>query len=292
MFRMLQEGGWPAMLALFVGVVALLVAVAGVAAIGFARRTAFVIGLVALGLASIAALVGALGVAWGHMQVERALGMIENAAVVERILGVGYREAGNCGTIGCAVAILPIVLGAIAALVGSRAPGSGMGRTFVALGLVGFAVVTALAALATSFSRPPPGKYALDLEDETGWHVADARATIDIPGKRDEGCDALDDALKDLRISRAGEVPTRFARDLDGVVPGTRAEAARCAREVFERIKLAGGSAVRMSSASMYGRGPSTWTRDTLLDAPILVDDGLRKEIAAWSPEPRKRSLR
>lgn len=314
MFRMIQEGGWPAMLSVVVGFVAVIVGIVALGALAASKRTAFVVGCASMALASLASMIGALGVAWGHRQVERALGMIENAAVVERILGMGYREAANCGTIGFAVALVPLVLGAIAALVGSRAPapltahfgpmdafrgptpplgpppGPGWTRTIAALCLAGFALLCATGALATSFSRPPPGKYALDLEDQPGWHVAEARETIDIPGKREEGCDDLDAALGDLRSSRAGQTPVRFSREPDTIAAGTRAEATRCAREVFDRIRRGGGSAPRMSGSWSIGvSGPTTWTRDLLLDSALLLDDEVRKEVDAWSPPPRKR---
>jgi TonB family protein len=306
MFRMLQEGGWPAWLSLFVGVFALLAAGGGLVSLAFSKRVAFVVGTIALALSSLAAIVGALGVAWGHRQVEQVRWLVDNAATQERLVAAGYAEAANCGIVGFAAAIVPIVLGAIAALVGSRAappqvvphwgpmdafrgpsppvgppPGPGMGRTVAALVAAGFATLCALAALGTSFSKPPPGKYALDVDDRDGWRLAEAHATLGTPGMFEDGCDALDEALSALRVSGPREVPPRFGRNPDSIVPGTTAEATRCARDVFERVKK--GKATRKGAAPSAKR---EWTREELLGSPLLLDAALRREIEEWPPAP------
>lgn len=275
--HILRDGGWPAMLAVLIGVFALLTCGIAALCLAFSRRAAFFTGLAGLALSSLASIVGALGVAYGHWSLERAMGggFLDNAAMVERIVRMGYREAAGCGIVGFAVAILPILLGGVAVLVGA-----GPGKRAVAAVAVACAAAAALVALAASFSKPPKGTYALALDDEQGWDVAEARAEIDVPGKHDQGCGQLDEALASLALPRRTDEAPTFSRDPDSIAPGTRAAATACARDVFDRLKK-GETVTRYRRLDVA----SSWSKESLLESPLLVDDRLRRDVAAYETD-------
>jgi hypothetical protein len=314
MMDVLREGGLPALVSLAVGLLALLTGGVAVLMLAFARRAAFAVGIAAIGLAVLSAAAGFGGTFHGKRVTDEALSALDDEVLVERIRKMGYAEAQRCGQIGFAASILPLVLGAIAAGVGSRAPRPlthpgpnpvgyrdaphapppplGWGRTLVALGVAGFGLAAAGSSLAVGTAAPPAGPYGFAVADDDAWQLAIAHRRVAPEGTG--GCHGLDAAFRALWLTpeRPREMPRRFGRDPSELVPGVTETATRCARAIFEEVK----------HTETHGRPPPTtggfdatmarqlepaWTRNALLESPLLLDEALADEIAAWEPPPK-----
>lgn len=117
---LIREGGIGAYAAIaFGGVGAMLGAFALVALLG-KSRSAFGLGIAVLTVSALTAGVGMLGTVYGRYQVTRAVAFVGSGIDTERLLRAGHREAQSSSWVGFFAALLPLALGALAAVVGSR----------------------------------------------------------------------------------------------------------------------------------------------------------------------------
>ena len=299
---MVKEGGFGALVALFLGVVGLIVAIgAGVTAVA-SRRAAFYVGIAALVLASLASGVGLLGMAMGWRNTQAAVaGATVDAVQRYRIVREGYFESQSSAKIGFGASVLPLLLGAAAALVGAGAkrapapapqwrppggapPKESSGGRWVAAGIAAaFALLTTGGALAATFTSPPKAKYEFEIEDSEAWDLASAREQVDTDAEL--GCDKLDQALDALwRSSDRRQWPRQFLRNPDTLVPDWRVAATTCVGKIWAHVKTDGEWTRSTASPGLYGFGsapPKTWTPGALLDSPLLVDEALHTELLA-----------
>ena len=121
MWMTIKEGGIGAFGALGLGLLALMVGSLALLCLMFSRKTAYVLGLVTLVLAFTTAGVGLLGVSLGRRQTDQALEGVSDISKSqsERIRHEGYAESLSAAKVGFGSALLPLVLGAIAAFVGA-----------------------------------------------------------------------------------------------------------------------------------------------------------------------------
>ncbi len=307
---MVREGGFGALVALFLGVLGAFAGLGAIATLLASRRAAYWVGFAALLLAFLAGGAGLGGMALGWSTTQRAVaGGAVDAVQRDRILQEGFKESQGAAKIGCGAALLPLVLGAIAALGAAGAkkadlppppgawnpaagpppmpPASGGGGRFVLAAIATLlALLTTVGGAVAASGAPPPAKYAFAEEDSDAWALASARELVDTD--HDRGCDDLDAALH--RFLPPGAVPSWprvFARDPDALVRDWRTTATACARGIWGHVKTTPGWSRSGSGASAYGLALSptkTWTRDDLLDSPLLVDEALHAEILAAAP--------
>jgi hypothetical protein len=295
---MVKEGGLGAMLALGLGILGLGVAIACGVVLAMSRRAAFATGLVALALAVLAPTAGVLGMMAGRHTTERALeGAGVSRVTADRIRKEGYRESQGAAKIGFGAAVVPLLAGAIAALLASRersaptephdprapwaSPPRANGRALAASVAAVFALLAAGGAFAAGAAPLPRGKYDFDVDDRHAWALADARERVETDF--DAGCDELDTALVDLwEADSRIEWPRTFRREPDELVPDARATAKRCAQAIWNDVKAKGQLTRGGSPYPVYvGRPARTWDRDALLASPLLLDEALYQEVLA-----------
>ena len=116
MWMAVRECGWPAFVAIFVGLVGLAVGVVALVLAATSKgRGGALAGLAAVVLAVACAGVGALGVWRGRAVVGAVLGSEAiDPEMKERIREQGYKEAGQCLNVGLVDAAAPLLLGIIA----------------------------------------------------------------------------------------------------------------------------------------------------------------------------------
>jgi hypothetical protein len=265
---MLRNGGPAAYAAAFFGALGVVVGIVAIIALFFSRRTARVLGVVALVIASFSASVGVIGMQVARRKIDAML--VEQSstlppALAERIRVEGFLEAQCAAKIGLVSALGPLVLGGIAAAAGALSTRK-WALTIIAAILAG--VPTAGALLASQADAHP--RYPFDPLQPAPWDLEYARARVDV--NLVDGCDDLHDALDESREA---------SLDPASIVPDWREAATRCAKGIFVEIKKANGEWRRPTAPGSL-KEPRVWTARTLLDSPLLVDDELRREVAAY----------
>jgi len=114
------EFGWPAFAALGGGSLATLLGVVALALALIKPRTGLLLGIVALAASLGAPGVGFAGMLWARQRVDAILtsGVVDPEQT-DRLRTEGYREAGQCISVGTTIGILPIVMAAIAIGIGA-----------------------------------------------------------------------------------------------------------------------------------------------------------------------------
>jgi TonB family protein len=303
LWMMMREGGFGATLAVLLGLMGLLVGLGAAATLIASRRAAFGVGIAALALAFLTGVSGIAGMALGWRSVQQAVaGGVVDQVDRDRILREGFEEAQGAAMIGFGASLLPLLLGglATAASAGAKGPapapvppgwnvaagpppappsGSG-GRIAIAAVGIGLGLLTTIGAFVASHTAPPATKYAFEEDDGEAWALASAREHVDTD--HDRGCDELADALGRLQApGTRASWPRVFVRDPDKLVPDWRVAATACATGIWAHVKAASRWSRRPDT---LGTAPKVWTRDELLDSPLLVDETLHAEITALPP--------
>jgi hypothetical protein len=305
-WMMVREGGWGAFLALFFGLVGMLVGMGAAVTLIFSRRAAFYVGVFALVTATFAAATGVLGMASGRRTADRAIAAASISHIQrDRIRSEGYKEAAGAARVGFDASMVPLLLGLVAVALGAGAkrvaggptyappgafappppkPPSSAGR-WVAGGVVAaFALLTSVGALASSKAPLPQGKYAFPEDDVDAWDLAEARETYDTDHER--GCDDMDQALQPFWVPPdRRQWPRVFARDPSAVVPDWSTVATACAETLTTEMRT--GKITFTHPGSPDGRrGPKTWDPEALLESPLLVDPRIHAELVAATTGP------
>jgi hypothetical protein len=254
MWMMVKEGGWGAMLAVLFGSLGIILGIVSLGLLAISRKVAHAMGVVTLGFALLAPMVGVLGMASGRRMTDGALhGESVGPGTKIRIRHEGYRESQSSARVGFYAGLLPLLLGATAAFLGARKkpedPPSSLRWAFA--GVAGaFAFLTSGGALAVSAGPLPP-----DMSMEEA-RLLDARAEID--DHVGNGCHELERTLNDSywHPTDRTEWPRQFSPDPHKLVPDFDAIATKCARQ----LKSEGRS-------------------DELLTSPLLVDEALKKDL-------------
>lgn len=286
LIMMLREGGFGAYLALGLGGLGLLLGSVAVIALLARSPSAFSLGVVTLVTGAAAAGVGIGGTLFGRRQVQEALAMVGSRIDGERILMAGFGEAANAALIGFGAALLPLLLGAVTALAGARLPRAqtrvqgyaeaqpsgdeSTAGTMVAAGFIAVGLLATAGAWVVAHQPIPQGRYGFSVEDQHAWDLAGALDEVTAGNPR--GCDRLHEALQSFwDLSDPREWPRRKRRDVPASLSAWRASADRCALKVLEGLGTESGGAA--------------WTRDGLLDSPLLQDDALHERALAWVPK-------
>jgi hypothetical protein len=238
------------------GVVGIVAGVVGIASAARQRR-AFALGIVALALAFVAAAAGVLGTDADRRATDRDAAEIAVRGSRQIALHDGYLSAQSRASRGARDATLPLVLGALAAFLGTRKTESPLRRRTTAAAAC-VALLTTGGAWAAARSRIPPF-----IAHET-VELLDARDRIDTDLAL--GCRELESSAQSRwHPADRKEWPRHFAPDPRADVPDFDMVATRCLQKKFTE---AHGS-----------RGV-----DDLLESPLLVDDDLRAALRAYMP--------
>jgi len=283
---MLREGGVGAYAAVALGALGLLLGVVAVIAFLSRSASAFLLGLATLVVGLGAAGAGVAGALHGQRQTRLAAASIDSSVTAERVLQAGDAEARNAALVGFAASGLPVVLGALAALAGARlartpsrvqghgerasSADAGAAPTVVAVTFTLMALLAWAGAGLVGFGRPPSTRYRFATDDHDAWGLAAALEEVerDTPS----ACDRLHEALTRFwEPSHPRQWPRRMRHEVPPELSQWRAAADGCAERV-------------LTSLDQPAANPTAWTRDGLLDSPLLQDDTLRARALAWSP--------
>ncbi len=282
--EMIQEGGLGSYAAIaFGGLGFMLGAFALVALLG-KSRSSFGLGIAALLVSALTAGVGMLGTVYGRYQVTRAMAFVGSGVDMERILHIGHREAQSSSWVGFFAALIPLALGALAAVVGSRlqqpqtrkqgfaepvvSTDDGLSsQTVMAFIFVGIGVLASGGAWAMAHSELPKLRYSFDDEDSQSWDLA--RAMEDVKSEKPDGCNRLSsalDAYRDLNLEDLDAWPPKM-RPIHPELSGWRAAADVCAQR---------------AAASLDGEPlDPPWTQQGVLRSVLLHDGALRARVLA-----------
>lgn len=269
--------------ALGVGGLGLLLGAVAIIALLARSPSAFTLGVVTLITGAAAAGAGVAGTLLGRRQVQDALAMVGSKLDGERLLMAGYSEARNAALIGFGAALLPLLLGAFAALAGSRLPRAqtrvqgyaevsspaddSIAGTMVAAGFIAVALLATAGAWVVAHQPTPQGRYGFAVDDHDAWGLAGALDEVTSDTTR--GCDRLHEALQPFwGANDPREWPRRMRREIPASLSTWRASADRCALKVLDGL----GNETEGAA----------WTRDGLLDSPLLQDDALHERALAW----------
>ena len=251
--EMIQEGGLGAYAAIaFGGLGFMLGAFALVALLG-KSRSSFGLGIAALVVSALTAGVGMLGTVYGRYQVTRAVAFVGSGVDMERILHIGHREAQSSSWVGFFAALIPLALGALAAVVGSRlqqpqtrrqgfaepvvSTDDGLSsQTVMAFIFLGISVLASGGAWAMAHSELPKLRYSFNEADEHSWELA--RALDDVKMERPNGCTKLSQALdhyRDLNLEDINAWPPKM-RPIHAELSGWRAAADVCAQRAADSL--------------------------------------------------------
>lgn len=283
LLRLLQEGGIGAWAALALGVIG---TIAGVVSLGAAlgrTRAAFGLGVTTLLLSVLAAAAGIGGTLWGHVQMERALVHID-PVMRERLTQVGTAEAAGASLVGCFAALLPLVLGAFAALVGAKTASAptrrqGLeqvtstdersGRVVLGLVFVGVAALGVAGAWVMAQRPAPPGRYGFAVDDSAAWDLA---AAMDgVTARRFGSCRQLERGL--AGFFDASTWPRKPLRPVPPTLAGWKEKADECVTLVL--------AARTAPPEPQVDEGRDAWTLET---SALLHDEALRAKVLAPPP--------
>lgn len=284
---LIREGGIGAYAAIaFGGVGAMLGAFALVALLG-KSRSAFGLGIAVLTVSALTSGVGMLGTVYGRYQVTRAVAFVGSGIDTERLLRAGHREAQSSSWVGFFAALLPLALGALAAVVGSRlqrprtrtqgfaepvvSTDDGLSsQTVMAFIFVGISAVPSGGAWAMAHSELPKTRYSYDEMDSDGWALA--AALDDVKNEKPHACDQLAVALDRYRETESKlDAWPRKMKPIHAELSGWRAAADACAQRI--------ATSLDDDSLSL------PWTQAGLLRSSLLQDDALHARVLSWTPK-------
>ncbi|MFT3712371.1 MAG: AgmX/PglI C-terminal domain-containing protein [Archangium sp.] len=313
--EMMREGGPLAMVAVALGFLGVILGgIALVLGLG-GSRAGFGLGIATLILATLASAAGIGGTLIGKKQVENALLFVDNDVDKSRILKMGHKEASGAATLGAFAALLPLLLGAVGALSGGRAPGPSSrrqgidlaagpqpetsGRAVLAVVFIGIAALAASGAWVTGHRPPPTAKYDFDEADTQSWELASAVNEAELATQPFDAHPKpkLSDELPDrfatttglnreeeywARIDRAC---VRLERALDPYWASSDHHAwPHTLQNVPASVawKPAANACIKAQLEPVKGRGlvtRSVMTPDAMLTSSLLQDDELRQRI-------------
>jgi hypothetical protein len=193
--------------------------------------------------------------------------------------------------VGLFAALLPLMLGAAAAMGGSRlqqpktraqfgdqmaASDDGLGgQTVIAFLFTAIAVIACGGAYAIANGEVPKGRYGFDDHDQDSWSLAGALE--DVGRERPFACDRLEEALGHFwSPDDRREWPHKLRAEI--------------APELADWRSAADGCVKKMIVALDEGHGGEGLTREpisqsSLLESPLLQNDALRAQLLAWKPK-------
>ena len=284
---MIQEGGIGAYGAIAVGALGFLLGCFAVIALLSGSRSSFALGLATLVVAGAAAGAGMLGTVYGRHQVERALAYVSSPLDKERILRVGLRETQSSSLIGFLAALLPLVMGGAASVLGSRlkraptrtqgfaepnvASDDGMGQTMVAVVFVSIAALACSGAWLLAHGELPKMRYDFADDDQDAWSLAAALDDVAAMAKGGPNrCDRLGEALDRFWAPDDQRAwPRKFRREVPPALAAWRGAADLCAKQILESLDT--------------GALDPAWTQEGLLESSLLQDEGLHARALAWT---------
>lgn len=289
--QMIQEGGPGAYLAVALGLLGLLLGGVALVTLLGKSRASFALGVVSLIVAMAAAGAGMVGTGWGRSQVTRALASVDSEVDKDRIMHAGFREAQSASWIGLFASLIPLALGAAAAIGGSRlqqprpraqAFGDPMasaeeglaGQTVVAFLFTAIGVIAAGGAWAMAHSAPPKLRYNFDEHDTQSWSLAGALE--DVKKDRQNACRDLSEALDAYWGATDRREWPRKMTSIPPELAGWRAAADGCAKKALALL----GEPEELEGRSL--------TREELLESPLLQDEALHEQLLAWKPKTRE----
>jgi hypothetical protein len=246
-------------------------------------------GLVAMLLASLAAGAGVLGQLRTERIVEQGLAdkRMPSSTMVGRVRLLGPRETRASierqrreimpevqvqGQRGALASLLPLVLGAIAALWKPR------GSRMLAFGFLGLGALVCLGAMIISHRPPPLDRYAFDGNDDAAWGLA-----IALDRAEDIRAFSLEEGAECLSVEGALDPywgatdRTEWPRVMRKPVPPELTKAADvfalgCAIHAFSEVQTETDDA------------QARQLRDELLRSVLLRDEKVHARVVAWGP--------
>ncbi len=285
LMRLMQEGGWGAFGAAGLGLMGAVLGVLAVVLLLARNRSALGVGVAAVLLGALAAGVGMAGAFFGKRMVVQAMAMVGSGVDAERIVRLGFKEAQGAALVGFGASVLPILLGALGAVLGSRlrrepqrrvglpeeaSADEGVGATMMAAVVVALALLASAGAYAMARAPLPVGRYPFDDGDEASWQLARALELVERSTEReavDRACRELEDALRPFwQPADEREWPRALTRQPHAVLAPWRDAADRCVRHALDS----------MEEGAPPGQTPE-WRRDELFASPLLHSPVLRQ---------------
>ncbi len=285
---LIREGGIGTYAAIAFGGVGAMLGALAVVALMRKSRSAFGLGIAALTVSALTASGGMIGTVYGRYQVTRALAFfVDSGTDMERLLRMGHREAQSASWVGFFAALIPLALGALAAVVGSRLQGprtrtqgfvepvvstaDGLSsQTVMAFIFFGISVVASGGAWAMAHSELPKTRYSYDEMGLDGWALADA--LDDVKNEKPHACDQLANSLDLYRETESNlDAWPRKMAPIHAELSGWRAAADACAQRI----------AASLDDDSLS----PPWTQRRLLDSSLLQDDALHARVLSWTPK-------
>ncbi|PZR05939.1 MAG: hypothetical protein DI536_31245 [Archangium gephyra] len=271
--EMLHEGGLGAYAALALGLLGALLGFAAIALSISRSKAGFGLGIATLIVADLTAMAGLMGTLWGRSQVQAALAFVDSKVDAERILAGGWAEAANAALIGFFAALLPLMLGGAAAVMGARPAASTtlrmhgepqlttddskVPRLMLVAIVEGITLISLGAAWVFAHQSPPAGKYNFLRDDQTAWNLASSIEAVNRDPSR--GCPQLEE---DLQRHWGATDKNEWPRVMQLPIPPplldeAKAAARTCVEDRLERHDDVAG----------------------LLTSPLLQDDALRARV-------------
>ncbi|MFO0595440.1 MAG: AgmX/PglI C-terminal domain-containing protein [Myxococcaceae bacterium] len=277
---MMKEGGPLAMAAVALGVIGAMVGMLAVVLSFSAQKSGFGFGLLALVLGIGAAGAGVGGTLFGHVQLERAIAMVDPVDA-ELIRKAGWREAASASHLGFYAGLLPLLLGGLAAVLGARLGDGGRrqgleavtssdgasGRVVAAMAFGALAALGVCGAWVVGHRPAPPSKYEFDVEDHEAWDLA--RGISYVGSGAPSGCQRLDEALQPyFTPSQTLDAPVS-KKPIPASLAGWRAAADRCVGDWLTKLQTADPDPALLFSP------------EGMLRSPMLHDPQLRAAVLA-----------
>ncbi len=258
-----------ALLALILGIVALLGGT-----IGKNPRPFSFVGIVAMGIAGIGLLLGGLGAWYGRQHVEEALAFVVPSDFVqgEKMWLAGYDEARSAPMVALVLVVLPLLLalaGTAVSWLRSRDPAGR--RPLVDGATAGMAAIFAFGGLVAAIVGSLPA------EDTARARALDQMRTVTKSTIRRTDCDPCP--------VLASAIEYRGAERIDEDVPGATKRAHQCVDDWLDRIE----AGVKAKRACANVREPSAVGGPP---APAPLHDGTSDDPDGAEPSARDKALR
>ena len=296
LMRIIREAGVGGYASIGFGLLGAVLGCFAVLALSAKNRSAFSLGIATLVIGVATAAAGMLGTVYIRYQVRSAVASVSSGLDMERILREGFREAQSSSWIGFFAALIPLALGGVAALLGSRlqAPRARIqgfaeptvssdesaGQSVVAGIFLCLTVFACGGAWAMAHSELPRVRYSFEITDFDAWALANALEDMkELKAQQPNGCERLQEALRPYWGATDKKEWPRKMRTISPELSAWRGMADACTERTLQALddRPLGEEEIALVTA--------------LLESPLLQSDELRTRLTDQSPHLRMASI-